>query len=36
VSTHDDKDSDDWFTEKILKGDTTRKEGNKRLKRKQH
>ena len=36
VSTHDDKDSDDWFTEKILKGDTSRKEGNKRLKRIQH
>ncbi len=35
-ANNDDEDSEDWFTEKILKGDTSRKEGNKRLKRKQH
>jgi len=28
-----EEDNMDWFTTKILSGDTTRKEGNKRLKR---
>ena len=27
------KENDDWFTEKILSGDTSKKEGNKRLKK---
>jgi len=36
ANAHEDKDSGDWLTEKILKGDNSRKEGNKRLKRKQH
>ena len=36
VSANDDENSEDWFTEKILKGDTSRKEGNKRLDRMRH
>ena len=32
-NTIENADDKDWFTEKILSGDTDRKEGNKRLKK---